>query len=157
MHKDSDAVDRALQSLAGQQWPGDSYDVQLERKLMQSYETNKPVLAFYRHRLLIPALALVLIASVSFVSFGGVALVKSWFVTTTINGQVVDVREVVPKDDGSVSFNVPIGEVKSGGNVVELSFEGDGAPADVQTTFNVTLTGDEAQVEMTPDPNGSGE
>ena len=153
MHKDSDAVDRALQSLAGQQWPGDSYDVQLESKLMQSYETNRPVPAFYRHRLLIPALALVLIASVGFVSFGGVALVKSWFVTTTINGQVVDVREVVPKEDGSATFNVPV-STKDGENVVELSIEGDGTPTGGQKTVNVTLSGDEAQVEITPDPNG---
>jgi hypothetical protein len=123
---------------------------------MQSYETNSPVPAFYRHRLLIPALALVLIASVGFVSFGGVAMVKSWFVTTTINGQVVDVREVVPKEDGSATFNVPV-STKDGENVVELSIEGDGAPTDGPRTVNVTLTGENAQVEITPDPNGTGE
>jgi hypothetical protein len=152
MHKDSDAVDRALQSLADQQWPGDSYDDQLESKLMQAYETNRSVPAFYRHRLLIPALALVLVASVGFVSFGGVALVKSWFVTTTINGQVVDVREVVPNEDGSATFNVPV-SAKDGENTVELSIEGDGSPTGGQKTVTVTLTDDEAQVEITPDPN----
>ena len=157
MHKELDPVDRALQSLAGRQWPGDSYDLQLERTLMQSFETSSSVPACYRHRLMIPALAVVLLAGVAFVAAGGVELVRSWFVTTTFNGEVVGTQEVIPNEDGSATFNIPVGPPKDGENVIELAIEGDGVPTGGQKTVNVTLNGDDAQVEIKPSQSGDGE
>ena len=124
---------------------------------MQSFETNRSVPAFYRHRLMIPALAVVLLAGVAFVAAGGVEWVQSWFVTTTVNGEVVDTQEVIPNEDGSATFNIPVGPPTDGENVVELAISGDGAPAGGQKTVNVTLSGDEAQIEIKPSQDGDGE
>ena len=152
MRNELDPVDRALQSLQGRQWSGDSVNTQLEKRLMQAYEAHRPAARLGRYRVLVPVLAILVIASVAFTAAGGVALVKSWFVTTKINGEVVDTRQVVPAEDGSAKFSVPVAPPQEGTQVVEMSIESDANDTGGAKTVNVTLDGNNAEVEIKPEP-----
>jgi hypothetical protein len=150
MRKELDPADRALQTLRGRQWSGDPFNIELEKRLMQAYDAHKPAARMARYRVVVPVLAILVIAGVAFAAAGGVALVKSWFVTTKINGEVVDTREVVPNEDGSAKFSVPIGPPQQGTQVVEMSIAGDDSGG--TKTVNVTSDGNTAEVEIKPEP-----
>ena len=151
MRRELDPADRALQSLRGQQWSGDPFNIELEKRLMQAYEAHRPAARMGRYRVVVPVLAILVIAGVAFAAAGGVALVKSWFVTTKINGEVVDTRQVVPNEDGSATFSVPVGPAQEGTQVVEMSIEGDGSDAGGMKTVTITSDGDSAKVEIKPE------
>ena len=148
MRTELDPADRALQALRGQQWSGDSFNLELEKKLMAAYETHKPATHMGRYRVVVPVLAILVIAGVAFAAAGGVALVKSWLVTTKLNGAVVDTRAVVPNEDGSAKFSVPVGPPSSGTQVVEMSIAGDDSGG--TKTVTVTSDGNTAEVEIKP-------
>ncbi len=116
---------------------------------MAAYE-NKPATHMGRYRVVVPVLAILVIAGVAFAAAGGVALVKSWLVTTKINGEVVDTREVVPNEDGSAKFSVPVGPPSGGTQTVEMSIAGDDSGG--TKTVNVTSDGNTAEVEIKPEP-----
>jgi hypothetical protein len=151
VRKELDPVDRALQSLQGRQWSGDSFNIELEKRLMQAFDAHRPAARMARYRVLVPVLAILVIAGVAFAAAGGVALVKSWFVTTKINGEVVDTREVVPNEDGSAKFSVPVGPPQGDTQVVEMSIEGDGSDAGGMKTVTITSDGNTAEVEIKPE------
>ena len=149
-----DPVDCALQSLAGQQWPGGNHNHELENKLMRAFEANKSVSRIGQHRVLIPVLVVLVLGSVAFAAAGGVGLIKSWFVTTEINGEVVDVREIVPNEDGSASFTIPV-TAAEGENTISLSLEGEANPGEgdqqiATITIEGTTDSDGVHVEIKP-------
>lgn len=150
--KDShDPVDAALKSLGGRQWPGDNYNTQLENRLMQGFDSNSPTARSPRGRLLIAALAVLVMGSAGFAAVGGVEMVKSWFITVKVDGRVVDVQEITPNEDGSATIVVPL-PPKAEGEEVTVSIEGT-APADGEDgmkTIHVTLEGQEATIEVEP-------
>lgn len=124
MPNELDSVDRALHSLAGRQWPGSAHNHQLETRIMQEFDTHKPATLFSRHRILIPALAILILGSLGFAAAGGIQLVRSLFVTTSINGEVVDVSEVILDEGGRGTFTIPI-EPTDGLETLEISMEGE--------------------------------
>ena len=58
-----DRVESALQSLRECDWPGESSNLELENKLMQAFESNRSTSFVSRHRVLLPALAVLLAGS----------------------------------------------------------------------------------------------
>ena len=121
---------------------------------MRSFDTKRPASFVARHRVLVPALALLLVASVGFAAAGGIELVRSWFITVTIDG-VTETHEVVPNEDGSATVTIPLPPADGDLRVVEMSIEGGEAPVPEGTkTVSVSLSaaGDEAQVTITPEP-----
>lgn len=150
MHEKNDAVEDALQSLRCQHWPGDNHNTQLEEKLMRDFESKRSVFSIGRHPVLALALAIVVLGSLGFAATGGVGLIRSLFVTTEVNGEVIDAREVVTDESGNASFTIPMPDCE-GEAEVALTVEG---PADgeegVRKTINVTMTGGEngAQVDI---------
>jgi hypothetical protein len=146
---DNDPVDRALESLGGRHWPSSQFNMQLESKLMRNHNTSNSASFLSRHRVLVPALAVLLVASVAFGAAGGIELVRSWFITVTIDGES-QTHAVEPNPDGSATLTIPLPPANGDVRVIELS--GD-APADMDgQTVSVSLSadGDEAEVTITP-------
>ena len=102
--READPVDRALQSLGGRHWPGETHNPQLENQLMRAFETHKPASLISRHRVLIPVLAVLVFGSVAFAAAGGIEYVRSLFITVSVNGEVVDTSEVVLDENGRGTF-----------------------------------------------------
>ncbi len=136
MRNESDPVDDALESLRGRSWPGDRHNLELESRLMREFASKKAATSrLGGHRVLIAALAVVLLGSVAFAAAGGMGLFKSLFVTMEVNGEEVEIGEVVLDENGTGTFDVPplpIGEDEEyvtlsmtieGGEAGELSSE----------------------------------
>jgi hypothetical protein len=117
---------------------------------MRELESKRSATMFGRHPVLGVALAIVVLGSLGFAAAGGVGLLKSWFVTTEINGQVIDTREVVPDENGYASFTIPVPDTE-GEAEISTTIQGTG---DGHKTINVTLSGNEegAQVEIQTEP-----
>ena len=112
MRNEHDPVDSALQSLGGQKWPGASHNPKLEDKLMRAFENRGSTSKIRRHPLLAACLAVLLLGSLGFAAGGGIELVRSWFVTIEVNGEVIDSLEVVPDENGNAEFDIPPIEVE---------------------------------------------
>lgn len=152
MRKNMDPVDRALESLRGREWPVNQLDPQLENKLMRSFESHKTVPLFRGHRVLFPVLGLLLVAGVSFAATGGIALIQSWFVTVTVDGQT-ETHEVAANEDGGATFSVPLPPASGDTRIVEIELDSDELPPlDGQKTVSVNLSaaGEEADITITP-------
>lgn len=151
MSRPADEVDRALESLGGRMWPGDPIDPKLESELMSRFDNASQPSLFARHRVLVPVIGVLIAASVG---FAGVAIVQSWLVTTTVDGEVVGTQEVLVSEDGQASFTVPIPELEEGTHVVELEIDGESYDADgTQKTIEVTLGDDNnAVVDVKTEP-----
>ncbi len=156
MQNDTDPVDRALASLAGRTWPGSHENAQLENKLMRSFNTNSTTSFAARHRVLLSAIVLLLVVGVGFAAAGGIELIRSWLVTTSINGEVVDVQEVVPNEDGSASFTIQVPDIEGDTAEIGMSIEGEGYDPGGYKTLNIALDGGEvpgeAHVTITTQP-----
>ena len=155
MRQKPDPLDSALQSLRRQQWPGEAPDPQIREKLMQAFESNRSVSRLGHHRLLIMILAFLVVASAGFAAVGGVDMVRSWFVTTEINGQVIDARAVVPDENGVARFTIPPVPIDGEGQAeISMTIEGAAAGEGEMTTVNVSMVGDEdgTHVEIKPEP-----
>jgi hypothetical protein len=107
VRNEHDRVDSALQSLGGQKWPGASHNPKLEDKLMRAFENRGSVSRIRRHPLLAACLVVLVLGSLGFVAAGGVEMVRSWFVTIEVNGEVIGSMEVVPDENGNAEFNIP--------------------------------------------------
>jgi hypothetical protein len=142
-----DPVDRALQSLAGRQWPGTNYNHELEQNLMDSFEHRPQASLFARHRVLVSVLAVLAVAGAA---AGAVGLAKGWFATVEVNGQVVHSGEIVPDENGQATIVVPAGTLRDGENEVTVSLEaGDNGPK----TVTVTAEGNQVTIQKeTKDP-----
>ena len=121
---------------------------------MRSFNANNTASFVTRHRVLLPVLALVLVAGVGFAAAGGIQLVRGWFVTTSINGVVVDQQAVVPNADGSASFTIPVPETEGDTTVIDMTVEGDGDNVGGSRTVTVSVDGatapGEAKITITP-------
>ncbi len=139
MSDSSDPVDRALHALAARPWSAGGDPAELERTLMQSFETHTHSTLFARHRVLIPTLAVLALAVGGFAAAGGVNLVRSWFATVTVNGKVVHTGEIVPDENGQATITLPADSLpKDGEKEVSVTLDGDGSAG----TTSVTVTSD---------------
>ena len=145
MQNEHDPVDSALQSLGGQKWPGASHDPKLEEKLMRAFEDKRSTSRIRRHPLLAACLAVLVLGSFGFAAAGGIEMVRSWFVTIEVNGEVITTQEVIPDENGNAEFDLPPIEVDGDEATVtkitidsgEVEEDGDG------TTKMVTVSLDE--------------
>jgi hypothetical protein len=108
-----DPVDGALQSLGGRQWPGVNHNPELEQRLMHNFGNSPPASFLARHRILISALAVMLLAGVSFAAAGGVDLIRSWFLTIQVNGAVVHSGEIQVDEQGQATLTLPKGSLQA--------------------------------------------
>jgi len=156
MSGDMDPVDGALQSLAGQSWPGNPNDLELERKIMQALETSPRVTRSRARRLVLPA-AIVLLGSTVLVAAGGWSLIRSWFVTVAVNGNVVHSGEIVLDPNGHATIAVPAAALKPGSeNEIAIQLQGEAGGPDEQTIVVTTDDGEHelnVHVSAAPDPN----
>ncbi len=145
-----DPVERALQSLGGRQWPHDAGHAELEQNLMQSFETQTHRSFFARHRVVIPIVAILVMAIGGFAMAGGVRLIQSWLATVAVNGQVVHTGEVVPDENGQATITLPEGSLRDGENQVSVTLDGQ-TPAGSETV-TVTVTGEKNGVVISTQP-----
>jgi hypothetical protein len=109
MRNDHDPVDSALESLRSATWTGNSFNPQLEEKLMQEFMKNPSPRRFSRLPTWFIAVAGVLIAGGA--ATGTVALVRGWFVTVQIGDREYQLQTdengraemVVQTDDGKTA------------------------------------------------------
>jgi len=80
-----------LDTLRSEDWTAQSYNPDLENRLMQHFGTNDQRSRFRHPRTVAIGLALLAVSGVTFAATGGVETIKSWFVTVDINGQQTDV------------------------------------------------------------------
>jgi hypothetical protein len=147
----NDPVDRALASLAGRSWPGDQHNPQLEQQLMQNFATHSSASFLSRHRVLVPALIVLLVGGAAFAATGGYALVKSWFVTISVDGQVIHEGNVQTDERGNASFVVSLPGQPADGKMT-LTMTGEGNPDHPETTV-VTMTSEgDGQARVTIKP-----
>jgi len=150
-----DPVEDALRSIGGRNWPGDDYNHNLENRLMREFNTRSTTTSFLaRHRVLLPALAVLIVAGVGFAATGGIAMIQSWFVTVSVDGEELGTQEVTLNPDGSAVFEVPFDHVGEGPHTIELAVEGEGYDGDGQKTVNVTLEDGVGQVELIQEDGG---
>jgi|WetSurMetagenome_2_1015567.scaffolds.fasta_scaffold148726_2 hypothetical protein len=147
MESPIDPVERVLESLGGRQWPGNHHNPQLESMLMRSFGENRSRSFVARHRVLVPMLAVLLVAGVAFAAAGGIGLVRSWFVTVTVNGQVVDQRTVVANEDGTATFISTVPTSSGGEATISTTITGDGTNGD--KTVHMTVESDGQDVKGT--------
>lgn len=151
-----DPVDGAMKSLKSRQWPGRHHNAQLENALMCQFDTERRLTFVHKHRFTVSAIAVLLLASAGFAAAGGVEWVRSWFVTVSINGEVVSQQAVVANEDGSATFTVPLPHPEGDSteyNICEIQLEGSGAAPDGTKTVNVSVSaeGEKAEVTITPE------
>ncbi len=119
---------------------------------MREFSTNRSAPYLARHRVLAATLAIAVLASLGFVAAGGIKMVKSWFVTTTVNDQVIDTREVVPDGKGEATFTLPVGNAAK----TEVTVQSDGAAGGGQKRVEVNVQGGEATVQIKQEKANSG-
>lgn len=139
MSKQTDPVHGVLQSLAGRSWPGANHNPKLETQLMQAFDHNQQTVPFLlRHRVAASVLGVLLAAGVTFGAVGGMELVRGWLMTMEVNGEVIEVREIVPDEDGAAFVEVPLdlSEFETGDGVT-LTFAGETCdkPVDMKIEF----------------------
>jgi hypothetical protein len=125
---------------------------------MQALETSKRVTHGTSRRLLLPAAAVLLLGGTVFVAAGGLTLLRSWFLTVAVNGNVVHTGEVVLDENGEATIALPEGALKPGvENEIAVSLEGQ--PGDTPREQTITITAEGSEQEMIvrvgsqPDPN----
>ncbi len=93
MRTDKDPIERVMCSLRSQQWTGETYDKELEERLMREFHSHKPSYRISRHRTLVATLAVLLVGGAAFAAAGGADVVKKFF---------YDIRIVIMMPDGTV-------------------------------------------------------
>ena len=91
-------------------------------------------------------LAILVLGVGTFAATGGIDLIRSWFATVTVNGQVVHTGEVVPDENGQATITLPEGSLQPGENQVGVTLKGD--PGAGPQTVTVTATGGENGVTI---------
>lgn len=153
MDNDIDSVDRALASLGGRNWPVNNRNAQLENTLMKEFDANRPATFLARHRILIPVVAVLALASAGFAAAGGIEYVRSLFLTVEINGNVVHSGEVVLDENGEGKITLPEGSLPTDGDgqmtVTVIGQQAQEVPAEgAEMVKTISITGGEGR-EMT--------
>ena len=153
MQRQHDPVESTLQSLGNEQWPGPGCNHELEKRLMREFDNKNVVSRIRRHPALAACLAVLVLGSFGFTAAGGIDMVKSWFVTVEVDGEVVATQTVVPDENGNAEFDIPAIEVEEG-EMTEVTITTDG-PADgggTQQMVTVTLDDDGGHVQVQQEP-----
>jgi hypothetical protein len=153
-----DPVDRALQSLGRRLWPGAAHDPELEQKLMESFAIRKSTTFLGRHRVLVSAGTVLALATAGLAAAGGLRLIRSWFATVSVDGQVVHTGEVVPDENGQAMITLPEGALPKGGeHRLNVTLEGNAAEPGKATTVTVTGGTDGLTVQTSNPPESTAE
>ncbi len=120
---------------------------------MRAFENRGSTSEIRRHPLLAACLAVLLLGSLGFAAGGGIEMVRSWFVTIEVNGEVIGSLEVVPDENGNAEFDIPPIEVDGDEAVVTTITidsgecgEGDGEGG--MKTVSVTLDEDGGHITV---------
>ncbi len=72
---------------------------------MQEFQTKRSSSRLGRHGALVATLAVLLLGTAGFAVAGGVEMVKGWFITVEVNGEIVDVdvADVTVETDGDMA------------------------------------------------------
>jgi len=145
VHNELDPLDSTLEILRSREWKPEAHRSKLEEKLMQEFNHKPPSHRFGKHPVLMAALAVLVLGSAAFAATGGVALVKNWIVSVTIDGQKVDteVTDVYEDEDGTTHMTLDMGD--AGQAELAIEQEGEGNITDVRVT-----------ADLTSDPDGDG-
>lgn len=153
MQNETDPLDSALDSLRGQRWPGEHYNNQLKDKLMKELQTKHSSFRLGRRGALVAALALLVFGSVGFAAVGGVELVKSWFMTVSVevDGEVIAVEDVELDEDGQATIALPPDALENG---EELSFSieagsAEGASEGGTAVIDIAVEDNAAHIQVT--------
>lgn len=134
MIESRDPVDDVFKTLRGREWQGPSPDAQLEKRLMQEFNST-PRRSLARSRTLAFALAFVAVGGVAFAATGGIERIRGWFVTLEVDGQQFDVQL------NEAGEHVGVYETQDGGEAeVRIKATDDGA-GNRSTRVDVTKTG----------------
>ena len=123
---------------------------------MRSIETRTSTTFFARHRILVPAVAILAVATAGFAAVGGVGLIRSWFMTVEVNGKVVHTGEIQTDENGRATITLPEGSLpKDGEKQISVTLEGSPGEGSGATTVTVTEAGGEVKMQTAsqPDPN----
>ena len=128
MRGHDDPVDGALDLLRSAEWTAhESFDPELERKLMGGSDMNRFSSRFARPRTLVFTLVLVAVGGAAFAASGGVEKLRNWFVTVEINGEQTRVEL---DENGESTFDV---ETADGGTAT-VHIQKSASPEDGQLT-----------------------
>jgi hypothetical protein len=117
---------------------------------MRNFTTQHSTSFFARHRVLVPVLILLLVTSVGFAASGAFELIRSWFLTITVNGEVVHEGEVVTDENGNATLTVPMPPSTGETTTISLSGTGNGAPDGTTVDVSVASDGEQATVTIAP-------
>lgn len=151
--------DRALDALRSQAWTTSNHNLELEEKLMQTFDRKQHPSGFSRHRTWIVAAAVVFAGGVGFAATGGAEMVRNWLVTVRLvgpDGQVVDgVLEPVESENGVATLTL---ENPDGGQTTLEVQQLDRDPSDLDVTLNMDRADDgrESTTVNLEKVNGSG-
>ena len=158
MSGEMDPVDRALQSLGGRSWPGSAHCNELESRLMQEFDTRRSVSPLGRHRVLVAALAVLVVGSVGFAAAGGVDWVRGWFhMTVQVNGEVVADEDVMLDENGQATLVFPAEALGDGKDLTITMDSGEIEAEDIDGEATATINadlfvdGEDAQLQVDVD------
>ncbi|MCK4873845.1 MAG: hypothetical protein KAS72_14085 [Phycisphaerales bacterium] len=152
MTKTQDPVENAFRSLSGRHWPEHDNSTQLEDRIMNHLESSHSSTLLSRHRTLFAAAAVLVLVSVGFAT--AIVISRTLHVTTEINGEVIDSREVTLDESGSATFTIPTDSIESEDGTAEITMTleaGEGCEGDGMTVAEITIEGgggDEAEVSI---------
>jgi len=135
-----DPVESALESLKSRHWPG-GHNSQLKDKLMREYQMKRSFSGPGRRGALIATLAILVLATAGFAAAGGVELIRGWFITVEIDGQIVDI------DDADIT-------VETEGDTVTLSLDLGNIDSHVEEGATATITAIAREVEIDGESDG---
>jgi hypothetical protein len=122
---------------------------------MQNFENPPPASLLARHKILVSALAVLLLAGASFAAAGGVGLIRSWFLTVQVNGNVVHSGEIQLDGQGQATLTLPKGSLQAdqdGQVTVGLEMSGDASDGPEAKTISITDGEQEVTVRVGSQP-----
>jgi hypothetical protein len=114
-------VDKAMESLAGRKSPEGSHKAIIQSRIMDGFDSNKPLPLLTRYRAVAIIVAFVAVSSFGFVAAGGVEILKDLFLTVEVNGKEVQPTDIRKDEQGNVNFTIPI-DTPPGSDKVSIGF-----------------------------------
>jgi hypothetical protein len=84
------------------------------------------------------------LGAVAFAAAGGVGVIRTWLATTTVDGNVVDTREITVGEDHTATFEVPA----AGATETTVTLENTGGSEGGEVVVNVAMDGTKASVTV---------
>ena len=123
---------------------------------MRDFKTHTAVSGLMQHRILIPVLVVLVFGSAAFAAVGGRGADQGAGLSRPKSMARSSTRgEVVPNEDGSASFTIPLGgQVEGDIATVDMTFDaagsGDAGGEGGTVTIDISADDDELQVDISP-------